>query len=176
MAGRSSRRCCFDAGHRSFAIVRGNLESSTSIERERGFAEYLHDRDVAVGLRVDGQSTYDGGFGAGRMFAEMPVERRPDAIFAVADIMAMGILDALRIGGVGVPDEVSVVGFDGIAQGAWPAYSITSVQQPTASLVSRGLDLLTARIDNVELPDELVLLRGELVIRRSARLPIREAA
>lgn len=165
-----------EAGHRRYAIVRGNPDSSTSIERERGFAERVRKHGIEVELRVDGGSTYDGGFAAGRMFAEMPAERRPDAIFAVADIMAMGILDALRIAGIGVPDEVSVVGFDGIAQAAWPGYSITSVQQPTAALVARGLDLLTARIERPDLPDEVVLLRGEMLIRRSARLAVQAAA
>jgi DNA-binding LacI/PurR family transcriptional regulator len=164
------------AGHQSFAIVRGNPDSSSSVERERGFAERLLSHEIEVELRVDGGTTYDGGFAAGRMFAEMPRERRPDAIFAVADIMAMGILDALRIAGIGVPDEISVVGFDGIAQGAWPAYSITSVQQPLAALVARGFDLLTARIERPDTPDEVVLLRGEVVIRRSARLPLQAAA
>ncbi len=165
-----------EAGHQSFAIVRGNPDSSTSVERERGFAERLRGHEIAVDVRVDGGSTYDGGFAAGRMFAEMPAERRPEAIFAVADIMAMGIMDALRIAGIGVPDEVSIVGFDGIAQGAWPAYSITSVRQPTAALVARGLDLLAARIDRPDTPDEVVSLRGEMVIRRSARLPLQAAA
>jgi DNA-binding LacI/PurR family transcriptional regulator len=76
--------------HRSFAIVRGNPDSSTSIERERGFAERLAAWGVPVDLRINGASTYEGGFAAGRMFAEMPADRRPDAIFAVADIMAIG--------------------------------------------------------------------------------------
>jgi DNA-binding LacI/PurR family transcriptional regulator len=160
-----------NGGHRSFAIVRGNPDSSTSIERERGFVEYLAARGIAVALRIDGASTYDGGFSAGRMFAEMPPERRPDAIFAVADIMAMGVIDAFRIAGIGVPDEISVVGFDGIAAAARPVYGITTVAQPLARMVGRGLDLLTARIGGTAIPDEVVLLRGELTVRRSARRP-----
>jgi DNA-binding LacI/PurR family transcriptional regulator len=157
-------------GHRSFAIIRGNPDSSTSIERERGFAERLAAWGVAVDMRINGGSTYDGGFAAGRMFAEMPAERRPDAIFAVADIMAMGLIDAFRIAGLLVPDDVSVVGFDGIAAAARPVYGITTVTQPLASMVKRGLDLLAARAGGAAIPDEVVLLRGELVVRRSARV------
>jgi DNA-binding LacI/PurR family transcriptional regulator len=160
-----------EGGHHRFAIIRGNPDSSTSIERERGFAEWLAARDIDPPLRINGESTYAGGFSAGRMFAEMPQDRRPDAIFAVADIMAMGVIDAFRIAGIRVPEDVSVVGFDGIAQAARPIYAITTVAQPLVSMVARGLDLVTARIGHAALPDEVVLLRGELIIRRSARRP-----
>ena len=158
-----------DAGHQRFAIVRGNTTASTSMERERGFASRVQEGGGAS-LRLDGLSTYDGGFAAGRVIAEMPEADRPDVVFAVADIMAMGVMDALRIAGLGVPDDVSVVGFDGIAAGAWPAYGLTTVKQPVAAMVSRGLDLLAARLGSDVLPDEVVSLRGELIIRRSARL------
>jgi DNA-binding LacI/PurR family transcriptional regulator len=69
-----------------------------------------------------------------------------------------------------VPEDVSVVGFDGIAAAARPIYAITTMAQPLASMVGRGLDLLTARAGGAAIPDEVVLLRGELVIRRSARI------
>ncbi len=122
-----------------------------------------------AGLRINGLSNYDGGFAAGRVFAEMPAEQRPDAVFAVADIMAMGVLDAFRVAGLRVPNDISVVGFDGIAPGAWPTYSLTTVKQPLAAMVGRGLDLLNLRLDQSGLPDEVVSLRGELTIRGSAR-------
>ena len=158
-----------EAGHRRFAIVKGNATTSTSLERERGFADCVEAAGGDASLRVNGLSSYTGGFAAGRMFAEMPADRRPDAVFAVADIMAMGVLDALRIAGLHAPGDISVVGFDGIAYGAWPPYGLTTVKQPLAAMVGRGLDLLTARLANNALPDEVVSLRGDLVIRRSAR-------
>jgi DNA-binding LacI/PurR family transcriptional regulator len=158
------------AGHTSFAIVKGGAESSNSIERERSFAEYVADHGGEVVLRVAGGTTYEGGFAAGRMFAEMPAADRPHAVFAVADIMAMGVMDALRIAGIDVPGHISVTGFDGIAAAGWPVYGITTVAQPLQAMVSRGLDLLTARIGNANSPDEMVTLRGELILRRSARV------
>jgi LacI family transcriptional regulator len=158
-----------NAGHQRFAIVRGNATTSTSRERERGFADCVRNAGMDAGLRINGLSNYDGGFAAGRVFAEMPAEQRPDAVFAVADIMAMGVLDAFRVAGLRVPNDISVVGFDGIAPGAWPTYSLTTVKQPLAAMVGRGLDLLNLRLDQSGLPDEVVSLRGELTIRGSAR-------
>lgn len=158
------------AGHVKFAIVKGGDESSNSVERERAFTEYVSANGGEVVLRVGGGSSYDGGFAAGRMFAEMPVRRRPDAIFAVADIMAMGVVDALRIAEVAVPRDISVVGFDGIAPAGRPIYGITTVAQPLRAMVGRGLDLLTARIGTPNLPDEMVALRGDLILRCTARV------
>jgi DNA-binding LacI/PurR family transcriptional regulator len=145
-----------DRGHATFAIVKGNAETSTSLDRERGFADRVAERGGEILMRISGFSTYHGGFAAGRMFAEMPPERRPEAVFAVADVMAMGVMDALR--------------FDGIADAARPIYAITTVMQPLRAMIGRGLDMLTARIGDATLPDEVVTLRGELVVRRSARL------
>jgi len=156
-------------GHRRFALVRGNPNSSTSIERERGFVEKVTASGLAMGPRLDGASTYLGGFAAGEAIATLPSDQRPDAVFAVADIMAMGVMDALRRGGLSVPGDISVVGFDGIAAAAWPTYDITTMAQPVVSMVARALDLLTARLGDEVLPDEVVLLRGELIVRGSTK-------
>ena len=101
----------------------------------------------------------------------MPRRERPDCVFAVSDIIAMGAMDALRAKGLRVPDDISVVGFDCIPDGARPHYAITTFRQPVQAMVRRGLELLAARIGAPDLPDESVLLRGEIVIRESARRP-----
>jgi DNA-binding LacI/PurR family transcriptional regulator len=155
--------------HRRFAIIRGTPDSSTSIERVRGFTEKIVSAGLAGPRVLDGGSTYDGGFAAGQSILALPTELRPEAVFAVADIMAMGVMDAFRLAGMRLPEDISVAGFDGIAAAARPIYRITTVVQPIASMVGRALDLLAARIGNAALPDEIVLLRGEHVVRHSAR-------
>jgi DNA-binding LacI/PurR family transcriptional regulator len=157
--------------HRRFAVVRGRADSSVSHERVRGFVERCAAAAAPIVASFDGGWTYDGGFAAGRAIAEMPPADRPDAVFAAADIMAMGVMDALRLAGIRMPESISVVGFDGIAPGMRPIYRLTTVAQPLADIVGRAFDLLEARIANRALPDEIVLLRGGLVVRDSARRP-----
>ncbi len=159
-----------ESGHRTFAIVRGVTTASTSQERERGFAGRVAEHGGVTALCLEGQSTYGGGFAAGRTIAEMPARRRPAGVFAVADIMAIGVMDAVRAAGLRVPEDVSVVGFDGIAAGAWPGYGLTTVRQPIAAMIGRGLDLLAARLADSAIPDEVVSLRGELIRRSSVRI------
>jgi DNA-binding LacI/PurR family transcriptional regulator len=158
------------AGHRRFAVVRGNATTSTSIDRERGFADVVQEAGAAVTLRVNGLSSYAGGYAAGLGFAAMAPAERPDAVFCVADIMAMGVIDGVRCAGLRVPEDMSIVSFDGIEAGGWPPYALTTIKQPLAAMVGRGLDLLVARLGRAPLPDEVVSLRGELIIRNSARL------
>lgn len=94
---------------------------------------------------------------------------RPDAVFALNDIMAMGVLDALRDAGLRVPEEVSVVGFDDVAAAARPSYGLTTMGQPLALMVRSSLDLLADRIADPTLPDESLVLPGQLILRHSAR-------
>ena len=157
------------AGHRRFAIVRGNATTSTSLERERGFTGAVKAAGGEVVTKVNGLSSYSGGYAAGQHVAALNGTQRPDAVFAVADIMAMGVIDGLRSAGVSMPGDMSVAGFDGIAAGGWPPYALTTIQQPIAAMVGRGLDLLVARLGNGVAPDEVISLRGELVVRQSVR-------
>jgi DNA-binding LacI/PurR family transcriptional regulator len=158
------------AGHRRFAIVRGNATTSTSLERERGFTDAVKAVGGEIILKVNGLSSYTGGYAAGQRFAALKGKQRPDAVFAVADIMAMGVIDGLSSAAISVPAQISVTGFDGIAAGGWTPYALTTIKQPIAAMVGRGLDLLVGRLDNDAVPDEVISLRGELVVRDSARL------
>jgi DNA-binding LacI/PurR family transcriptional regulator len=81
----------------------------------------------------------------------------------------MGAMDALRAAGLRIPQDISVTGFDNIAEAARAAYDITSFEQPLAAMVRRGLDLLTARIADPSTPDEAITLRGTLIGRGSTR-------
>jgi DNA-binding LacI/PurR family transcriptional regulator len=100
--------------------------------------------------------------------ASMPPATRPDAVFAVSDIIAFGVLDGFRDLGIGVPDDIAAVGFDGLAAAARPMYSLTTVEQPLKTMMSRAFDMLDVRIQNRSVPDEAVSMKGNLVVRRSS--------
>lgn len=155
--------------HRRFALVGADSVSSTALEREQGFTQAL----ALAGLRPvrvsGGTSSWMGGYVAGERLAALPPSDRPDAVFAVSDIMALGVIDALRGHGYRVPEDISVTGFDDIAEAARPTYALTTMSQPLVPMVSRGLDLLLARMRDPNLPEEIALLRGTLTIRGSTQ-------
>jgi DNA-binding LacI/PurR family transcriptional regulator len=156
-------------GHRRFAFVAADTVSSTAMDREQGFTRAVEAAGASVTRYSGGLSSWMGGFIAGQRIAALPAAQRPDAIFAVSDVMALGTMDALRQAGIRIPEDISVAGFDDITEAARPTYALTTMSQPLVLMVQRGLDLLLARMRDPDLPDEVTLLRGVLTIRGSTR-------
>lgn len=75
--------------------------------------------------------TRAGGVEAFRRLWDMP--ERPTAVVAFSDILAFGVLDAARAAGVDVPGQLSVTGFDDLAEASWTTPSLTTVRQPIAT-------------------------------------------
>ena len=157
------------AGHRRIGLVRTSTPSSTGHDRERGFLSQLEMCGLAPVIRLDGRSTYEGAFEAGKQIAAMPAGKRPDAVFAVSDVMAFGVMDALRLASLGTPADVAVAAFDGLPESARPLYDLSTIEQPIPAMIARALDMLHARIADPTLPDETVSMRGRLVLRNSTR-------
>ncbi|EHM02973.1 sugar-binding domain protein [Acetobacteraceae bacterium AT-5844] len=161
-------RLLLDQGLRRFAVIRTSFSSSTGQEREKGFFEQVVQAGCAPPLALDGRSTHEGGYEMGLRIAAMPPGQRPEAVFAVSDVMAFGAMDAFHMRGIRVPEDIAVVGFDGLPASARPNYDLTTVEQPLQAMVSRGLGMLQARMKDPTLPDETVSLRGKLIIRGSS--------
>jgi LacI family transcriptional regulator len=94
-------------------------------------------------------------------------DRLPDAIVCANDQMAIGMLRALTAGGVRVPEEVAVVGFDDIAVGSLYEPTLTTVYQPMRLLGERACARLLDRIADPDLSPAVELLPTELVLRAS---------
>ncbi|MBO8192278.1 LacI family DNA-binding transcriptional regulator [Streptomyces oryzae] len=112
--GRSAARLLLEAGHRRVALI-GGLDDIASVERLRGFRDALR----AVGsdarqewvVRTGGEisSGYDG---AMRLLQGVPADRRPTGIVCYNDRVAAGVLHAAARLGLGVPADLSIVGYD----------------------------------------------------------------
>ena len=107
------------AGHRRLAYIAGKHNTSTNVDRARGFSERLHELEYGPFLREPGEYTYESGYAAAQRLLER--DDPPDAIFCANDITALGAIDAARDLGVVIPDELSIVGFDDIPAASWTA-------------------------------------------------------
>jgi LacI family transcriptional regulator len=157
-----------DLGRRRIAIVRGPIDFPQVTERIRGAREAAAVNEVD--LRVITTSTYYGDAGGEAVAAILaePESERPDAVFAVNDPLAMGILAALMDAGLTVPRDIPVVGYDDVALALLGRMPLTTVRQPVQELGRRAALLL---IDEMEGDDQhqhqAVLFEPELVIRAS---------
>ena len=148
-------------GHKRIAFLAGLENSSTSIERERGFNDALAEAGLRVYRRAVGHYRFEGAQQATRELFRGA--RKPDAVFVANDHMAIAAMDVLRIElKLRVPLDVSVVGFDDVPQAAWGSYSLTTVIQSVQDMVGATVDLLQeqmlehARPRNVVIPCRLV--------------------
>ncbi len=157
------------AGHRRFAIVAGPADSYVGEERRRAALMRLDEAGIADVPVVRGDYGYESGSAA---LAElMAGGAHYDAIVCVNDLMAIGVVDAAREGfGLRIPEDVSVVGFDGSGAATWASYKLTSIRQPVRRMTEAAVKMLVERIEDPELPAERRLFNGQLIEGRSARL------
>lgn len=168
--GRLAADALFDAGYRRLAYIAGREDSSTNLDREKGFSERLRARGVAHWQReLAGSYTYEAGYEAAcRLLAGGD---RPQAIFCAADSIALGAVDAARYRfGLSIPDDLSVIGFDDIPAAAWAGYALTTIRTPVRRMVDTTLQVLLDQLEQPSAEPVLKLIPGELIQRNSARL------
>ena len=157
-----------EAGHKRFAILSGPSDSYVGNQRVEGallrLAHHGFEAEVFPG-RFDHESGADG------LRAAMAMKKRPDALICANDLMAIGAVDAARDEfGLSIPDDLSIVGFDGVGPAAWPSYRLTTIRQPVRRMTEAAVTMLLERIANPELPPEVRSFSGALIEGRSARL------
>ena len=159
---RQACRCAMDSlialGHRRVVVVGGCLDSS-EISRLRydGCLESLRSHGIEFDEALDYQGvrfSYDGGYQAtAQLLAQ---GRQFTALFAQCDVMAIGAIRALRDHGLRVPEDVSVMGYDGLPLGSYMVPKLSTIAQPVQTLAQRSVEILTACIEGAPSRHETV--------------------
>jgi len=131
-------------GHRRFGYVGGRAGGYPDRERWLGYRDALATLGVATGtvLRIEGNFGSASGIAAAGRILELEPERRPTAVFAASDMMAIGAIHRFREAGLAVPGDVSVVGFDGIEFADLCDPVLTTVRQPREEMGRAAAALL----------------------------------
>ena len=148
-------------GHQRISFIIGNPDHAAVLDRYRGYLKGLG----SCGLRFDkslvaqGFNSYESGVQCARKLLNVAATKRPTAIFASNDEMAAGVLAVAHSMGLGVPENLSVVGYDDapLASQVWPA--LTTVRQPIPDMAAKAAELL------------LGILRGEPADHAKHMLP-----
>lgn len=166
----AAARHLLERGHRRIALISGPADVSTAREREQGFRRALEraGRPLDEALCVHGEFSHAEGHAG--LLTLLDRGRPPSAVFCVNDVIAFGALDAARLRGIAVPDELSVVGFDDVEMAGWESFSLTTVRQPLEAMAQTAVDYLLERIEGrPPAAYRHARLPAELVIRRSTR-------
>ena len=146
-------------GHRRIGYVSGISGSHTAHERMDAYRD-LADGDPVV---LDSGADSEAGERAAAHFVAMT--NRPTAIIAANDMTAFGVVSALAAEGLRVPEDVSVIGFDGLSLGGRFNPALTTIRQPIADMGSIAMDLAEKKAADGSV--EHVVLQPELLVRAS---------
>jgi LacI family transcriptional regulator len=113
--------------------------------------------------------SFEHGLEAGTTLLRRP--NRPTAIFAGSDVSAMGVLEAARRLGIGVPDQLSVVGFDDTILARTSTPPLTTVHQPIADIGRTAVSTLLRLSAGETQATKRVELATHLVVRASTAPP-----
>jgi LacI family repressor for deo operon, udp, cdd, tsx, nupC, and nupG len=147
-------RHLYELGHRRIAHVEGPPENVLTLSRKRA----MQDECAVLGLAPPVIFPGDFSLGSGQAAARdlLAMDPRPTAVFCSADTAAFGVIAGLREGGLSVPKDVSVIGFDDIEMAAFYDPALTTIRQERRVLGRRAAQVLLARLDGRDTPSEVV--------------------
>ena len=134
-------------GHRKIAVLGGPATSYPSMMRRQGAQQAMEDAGIRFEDKLYGLSNYD--FESAYHAMNSLLARRAEftALFAMSDVIAFGAIRALVSAGLRVPEDISVIGFDGTLLADYYNPKIVTVCQGYEKIARKSIDLLFGMID-----------------------------
>ena len=142
---------------------------TTTMERLEGYRRAMSDAGLEIRTEDITFGDYSAASGCKRTLEFLDNGIKPDAVFAGSDTIAIGVIKALNERGIKVPEEVSVLGFDGISFGEDVSPALTTVAQPIYEMGRHATKILFSMIRGEEYPNTVEAFKTSLIIRESTR-------
>lgn len=164
-------------GHKRIGVIRGPMNTSTGVERFEGAlkAFRVYELPVSDELVVQGDYFKQSGYEAAKKLLAIPQKRRPTALFACNDDMALGAFEAILGQGFRIPEDIALVGFNNVEATALRMVEITTISQrkhEMGSLAAQRLIDKIERREGTERPFQ-VILEPKLIVRKSCGFHIK---
>jgi LacI family transcriptional regulator len=165
--GRAAAEHLLDLGHRRIAYLGGPVAAECNQARLHGYMSALMSRGVEYSADLVIHGSFRTECGVEGLTKLLTLPERPTAIFAGNDAIAVGVLREARRRGIRVPEDLSLVGFDGtvLAEDSVPA--LTSVSQPLHDMGRAALRTVLRQAHGEQLDSHRVELATQLVVRES---------
>jgi len=158
-----------ELGHRHIGFINGEIEGNFKFNTANDRLIGLHRALGEAGLLFEPEqvliSEWSRKGGKHAALQLLTQQKRPTAIFAASDVQAVGALEAARELGLRVPEQLSVIGFDGIEISE--LLELSTMQQPLQEMGELGASKLVELIENPSHPPELIRFDTKLVERRT---------
>lgn len=169
--GLTATQHLLDLGHERIAYVGGPRSSGCNQARLHGYRAALENAGISPDpdLVRNEEFSYDVGRAAGGELLDLPA--RPTAIVGGSDAIALGIMDAARVRGLRIPDDVSVTGFDDTELATMASPPLTAIRQPLREMGRVALKTVLQMAAGTALDSHHVELATELVVRGTTGPP-----
>jgi len=158
-------------GHRKLGYIDGPPSNIIAAERHAGFLEGLRDAGLSERdfVRWEGRFVFSAGVAAAEAFLRL--KSRPSAIYASSDESAIGFMKVVRAAGIRVPEDVSIIGFDGIEFADYVEPTLTTFRQPLHELGRKGAEVLLKMIREEMRPEDWEVRMPLTLLERDTTRP-----
>lgn len=159
-------------GHRRTGLVTVGFDAANVTPVNAGYKQALEDHglpfDPALVARVPGFDMRSGAEGARKLLA---LKEPPTAIFAAADLLALGVMQAARQAGLRIPKDLALVGFNDIPTAALVEPALTTVAAPAVQAGREAMKIVQVLIAGEQPLQRQITLPTYLIIRESCGCP-----
>ncbi|MGR3868914.1 LacI family DNA-binding transcriptional regulator [Streptomyces graminifolii] len=158
-------------GHERIAVIAGHRHKMCSAARVAGYRSALTSARVPIRADYILHGGFDQAMARTRMRELLDLPEPPTAVFVCSDRMALGVYEAVAERQLGVPDDISVVGFDDLPEARWVTPALTTIRQPLSEMAATALRLLVRLMDGDRPEGTRTELSTRLVERASTGAP-----
>lgn len=172
-AGYMAAEYLLSMGHSKIGFLSAPSDnfSYASKERYEGFCQCMKEKKIPVDDSYF-EECENWNVKSGQDSFERLYERHPDmtAVFAVSDLLAMGVMNFVHTHDIKVPDELSIMGFDDDYISEYTNPRLTTFRQDSEGIANLAADLLLQHMVGLPVPNKMIKLPCEFINRDSIRL------
>lgn len=156
-------------GHHRIGFIGGRPDLRSAVRRLQGYKDGLQQANIPLEQELVQIGDYSRKTGFACAQRLLNLSEPPTAIFAANDQSAIGVIKAAHEAGLRIPDDLSVVGFDGIPEAAFMSPALTTVEQSMDKMGYVATEMLIRLIQGESLDSHLYKMPTRLIIRDSCR-------
>lgn len=155
-----------EAGRTKLAFIGSQSATPSIMERETAFNDEAMRHGFERVLVTRGQDS-DYASGVAAAYELLALDAEFDAVFCANDLLALGLIDVLKLEGRKLPQDIAVIGFDDVPEASWLNFGLTTFRQDPVQVAQRAVDLLVRRIAQPDAPPACERILPELIVRQT---------
>jgi DNA-binding LacI/PurR family transcriptional regulator len=171
-AGELATQHLLELGHERIGFIAGPKHARPARDKELGVRNGLANAGMTTSPMIAHAAWgFHGGRSAMRELLRDGRRKAPTAVVCASDVMALGALREARERGLGVPGDISIIGFDGIEAAEWSEPPLTTLSQPIPEIAAAAIDALRGLLEMPARALPHYSFRPQLVVRESTAHP-----